>query len=387
VQRYNLFVFLQEINILNNTFVTIIINLLPMKKYNALAFILLSSLSIVNCENKSVNESFFSFNEAKIKAQYTAKESLELEIINTKEKKIDSISYSVNDVKIGSTKDNKALTFELKNQKLGYQNIKATIFFEGQTELDSTRIELISGVEPKLLKYTIVNTYPHDNHAYTEGLEFYNDFLYEGTGNGEGNDTGERGISSLRKVDYKTGKVVNSVEYPEAIFGEGISILKGKIYQLTYKQNEAYVYDVATFKKEKTLPYYKTMEGWGMTNDGTNLYMNDGSEKIHVLDPETFKQIDYINVYSGATKIPYINELEWVDGKIYSNIYQKDAIIVIDPKTGVVESIINLADLKNKITKLADVDVLNGIAYNAKTKTFFVTGKNWDKMFEIKINN
>ena len=122
-----------------------------------------------------------------------------------------------------------------------------------------------------------------------------------------------------------------------------------------------------------------------MTNDGKNLYYNDGSEKIHIVNPETFKQLDYINVYSENSKIIQINELEWVDGKIYSNIYQKDAIIIINPKRGDVEGILDLSALKNKVTKLADVDVLNGIAYNKKTKTFFVTGKNWDKMFEIKI--
>ena len=269
---------------------------------------------------------------------------------------------------------------------MGYQNIKATTYFDGKTEIDSTRIEIISDIVPKMLTYTIVNTYPHDNHAYTEGLEFYRDTLYEGTGNGAGNKTGKKGISSMRKVDYKTGKIIKSVEYPEVIFGEGISILNEKIYQLTYKQNECYVYDVNTFKKIKTLPYYKPMEGWGMTNDGTNLYYNDSSEKIHIVNPENFQQIDYINVYSGANKIPNINELEWVDGKIYSNIYQKNFIIIINPKNGSVEAMLDLSDLEKKRTPLDDVDVLNGIAYNKKSKTFFVTGKNWDKMFEIKIN-
>lgn len=360
-----------------------------MRKYNALAVILLASLftiSCISCKNEKSSESYFSFNEDILKAQYTSKESLKLEILNPQSKKIDSIVYSINNKKIGLVKGAEKLSFDFKDQKLGYQNLKANIYFEGNTEVDSTRVELISDITPKVLSYTIVNTYPHDHQAYIEGLEFYKDTLYEGTGNGEGNDTGIRGVSSMRKVDYKTGKVLKKVEYPEAIFGEGISILNGKIYQLTYKQNECYVYDVTTFKKLKTLPYYKPMEGWGMTNDGKNLYYNDGSEKIHIVDPETFKQIDYLNVYSGANKIPNINELEWVDGKIYSNIYQKNFVIVINPKNGAVEAMLDLSDLEKKRTKLADVDVLNGIAYNPKTKTFFVTGKNWDKMFEIKIN-
>ncbi|WP_395063117.1 glutaminyl-peptide cyclotransferase [Flavobacterium sp.] len=357
-----------------------------MRKYNVLVFILLATLSVVSCKDKNTTESFFSINEDVLKAQYTPKEALKLEVLNPKNKKIDSIIYSINDKKVGAVKGTDKFSFDFKDQKLGYQNLKANIYFEGEKEIDSSRVELISDVTPKVLTYTIVNTYPHDHEAYTEGLEFYKDYLYEGTGNGEGNDTQKRGISSMRKVDYKTGKVLKKVEYPEVIFGEGISILNGKIYQLTYKQNECYVYDVTTFEKIKTLPYYKKMEGWGMTNDGKNLYYDDGSEKIHIVDSETFKQIDNINVYSGNAKIDAINELEWVDGKIYSNIYQRDAIIIINPKNGAVEAMLDLYDLKNKITKLADVDVLNGIAYNPKTKTFFVTGKNWDKMFEIKIN-
>lgn len=358
-----------------------------MRKYNALAFILLATQLIVSCKDKNPAENYFSINEDVLKAQYTPKESLDLEVKNLKNKKIDSIVYSINNVKIGGVKGASKLSFPLKDQKLGYQNLKANIYFEGEKEVDSSRVELISDIIPKVLTYTIVNTYPHDHQAYIEGLEFYRDTLYEATGNGEGNDTHTKGISSMRKVDYKTGKVLKKIEYPEEIFGEGISILNGKIYQLTYKQNECYVYDVNTFKKLKTLPYYKKMEGWGMTNDGKNLYYDDGSEKIHIVNPETLQQIDYLNVYSGNTKIPYINELEWVDGKIYSNIYQKNFVIVINPKNGAVESMLDLSDLEKKRTKVADVDVLNGIAYNPKTKTFFVTGKNWDKMFEIKINN
>ena len=128
------------------------------------------------------------------------------------------------------------------------------------------------------------------------------------------------------------------------------------------------------------------MEGWGLTTDGTNLYMTDSTENIHILDPNTFQPIGSIFVYSLDSKIKAVNELEWVNGKIYGNVYQKDAIAVINPKNGAVEAIINLADLKKKITQRIDTDVLNGIAYNTKTKTFFVTGKNWDKMFEIKVS-
>ena len=354
-----------------------------MKKYNVLAVILLAVL-VCNCNG--TKETFLTINQDALKAQYFQKDALSLEILNPKTQKIDSVVYTLNDKKVGTVKGPGKFSFPLKDQKLGYQNIKASVFSDGEKVLDSARIEIVSDFEPKLLSYAILNTYPHDTSAYTQGLEFYRDTLYEGTGNGAGNGTGVRGISSLRKTDYKTGKVYKKIELGEQYFGEGITVLNNKVYQLTYQNNEGYVYNADTFKKEKTLPYFKKMEGWGLTTDGKNLYMNDGTERIHILNPDTFEQVDYINVYSGGTKIPSVNEMEWVDGKIYSNIYGKEAVIIINPTNGSIEGIINFADLKKKVTQLPDTDVLNGIAYNKKTKTFFVTGKNWDKMFEVKIN-
>lgn len=354
-----------------------------MKKYNFFFSItLLLTLSQCATDKKKL----FSFDESKFKLIYTTNDVIDLNIKNDKNKVVDSVVYFSNDKKLGAVKNNSELKFELKNEKLGYKNLKAIAYFENDSTAITTRIEITSAIEPKLLTYKIVNTYPHDIKAYTQGLEFYRDTLYEGTGNGTGNGTGIRGVSSVRKTDYKTGKVYKKIEMPEQYFGEGITILNNKVYQLTYQNKEGYVYNADTFKKEKTLPYYKSMEGWGLTNDGSNLYMTDGSENIQILNPKDFKLIDILYVYSGSTQVPAVNELEWVDGKIYGNIYQKDAIAIIDPKTGAIEAVINLVDLKSKVTKHADIDVLNGIAYNPKTKTFFVTGKNWDKMFEIKIN-
>ncbi len=356
-----------------------------MRNYNFLSIILLG-ITLTCCTNTKKNENtLFSFDNSKFKEQYNPEESLSLSILNPNSKSIDSIVYLINDKKMGSKKGVDKFSFKLKDQKLGYQNLKAMVYYEGQNAEATTRIELVSDIQPKLLKYTIVNTYPHDIGAYTQGLEFYRDTLYEGTGNGSG-PTGKKGISSLRKTNYKTGEVYKKVELADQYFGEGITILNNKVYQLTWQNNEGYVYDADTFKKEKTFTYFKPIEGWGLTNDGKNLYQSDGTEKIWIMDPTTLKEVDYLNVYSFQTKIKSINELEWINGKIYGNVYQKDAIAIINPKNGAVEAIINLADLKKKITKLPDTDVLNGIAYNPKTKTIFVTGKNWNKMFEIKIS-
>ena len=357
-----------------------------MKNYNFLSIILLG-ITLANCgDTKKGENTLFSFDKTKYKEQYMPQESIELGILNPNSKTIDSVVYYVNEKKIVSKKGVDKFSFEMKDQKLGYQNLKALVFYEGQNSEATTRVELVSNVQPKLLQYTIVNTYPHDYEAYTQGLEFYRDTLYEGTGNGSG-ATGKKGISSLRKTNYKTGKVYKKVELADKYFGEGITVLNNKVYQLTWQNNEGYIYNADTFEKEKTFAYFKTkLEGWGLTNDGNYLYQSDGTEKIWKLDPKTLKEVDFINVYSYKTKIKSINELEWIDGKIYGNIYQKDAIAVINPSTGAVEAIINLVDLKSKISQLPDTNVLNGIAYNPKTKTIFVTGKNWDKMFEIKVS-
>ena len=357
-----------------------------MKKYNFL-FIILLGVILSQCggAKKEIN-SLFTFNTTQFKEQYQSQESIDLTLLNPNSLRVDSVVYYVNETKIGTTKGLDKLTINLKGQKLGYQNLKAIVYYEGELSEASDRVELVSNIEPKLLQYTIVNTYPHDIQAYTQGLEFYRDTLYEGTGNGSG-PSGNKGISSLRKTNYKTGEIFKKIELSEQYFGEGITILNNKVYQLTWLNNEGYVYNADTFKKEKTLPYYKKMEGWGLTSDGKSLYMTDSSETIHILNPETFVETGSINVYSLANKVKAVNELEWIDGKIYGNVYQKDAIAVINPNTGAVEGILNLADLKTKISQLPDTDVLNGIAYNPKTKTIFVTGKNWDKMFEIKITH
>ncbi len=357
-----------------------------MKNYNLLSIIILT-LIIVSCGGgKNNGESSFSFDNSVVKEEYATNETIKIALKNTENKKIDSVIYYFNDKKIGSVKSLDKFQFDLKSEKFGIQNLKALVYFEGENEEIVSKIEIFSTIEPKLLNFKIVNTFPHDVEAYTQGLEFYRDTLFEGTGNGMG-ESGKKGISSIRKVDYRTGKVFSKVEYPENVFGEGITILNNKIYQLTYKNNEAYVLNVDKLNKEKTLPYFQTMEGWGLTSDGTNLFMTDSTEVMRILNPETFKQVDFVNVYSGSNKVPYVNELEWIDGKIYGNVYQKDAIAIINPKNGAVEAIVNLVDLEKKITHLQDTDVLNGIAYNPKTKTIFVTGKNWDKMFEIKILN
>lgn len=349
-----------------------------MKKHNLLAFILLGA-SIVSCgDDDKEKNNLFRIDTAAIKQQYHSGESFSLSVINEKNKEIDSVAYYLNDTKAGTATGNSKVTINLDEQKFGYKNLKALVFYNGGDNAEtSTRIEVVSNIEPTLLKYEIVNTFEHDPAAYTQGLEFYRDTLVEGTG--------QYRKSSLRKIDYKTGKIYKQVKLEDKYFGEGITALNGKIYQLTYREKTGFVYNAETLEKIKEFTYFKDIEGWGLTNDGKHLYMSDGSEKIYMLDPETLKEVDYINVYTMTTKIKAVNELEWINGKIYGNVYLKDAVAVIDPATGAVEHIIDFSKLKSLVTYHPELDVLNGIAYNPKSKTIFVTGKNWDKMFEVRI--
>ena len=346
-----------------------------MLKLKLFAFIALGIISNSCKEDENALKNLFSIENASIKPILKLEESIDLVLQNKENKTIDSVVYYINDLKAGAVKGNEKLPFALKNQKLGNQTIKALVYIEGKSIDILSSFSIYASVEPTILNYKIVNTYPHDINAYTQGFEFYNGVLLEGTG--------QYKESTLRKTDYKTGTVTEQIKLEDKYFGEGITVLKDKIYQLTWKEKTGFIYDAKTFKLEKTFSF--ETEGWGITNDGEKLYMSDGSEKIYTLDPITFKVFDYISVYTAGSKIDAVNEMEWINGKIWANIYQKEAIAVINPKTGAVENIINCADLKTKVTQHPELDAFNGIAYNPATKTYFITGKNWDKTFEIVI--
>jgi glutamine cyclotransferase len=347
-----------------------------MKIYNLFITTFLA-LNIVGCGDKiSDRESFFSFDDNALKSMYKADEKVDFTLLNNENKTIDSVVYFINKERISSVKGNGKFTLDLAGKKLGYQNIKALVYFEGDTISTQTRVEVAAALAPKLFKYTILNTYDHDVNAFNEGYEFFRDTLME--------STGQNGKSYFAKVDYKTGKAYKKVGLGQQYFGEGITVLNNKIYQLTWQNGEGFIYDANTLKKIKTFQYDKKVEGWGMTNDGKNIYHSDGTEKIWTMDPETQKLTDFVNVYTNDSKIKAVNELEWINGKIYGNIWQKDAIAIINPQTGAVEGVLDLTALRAKVTN-KEAEVLNGIAFNKKTNTIFVTGKNWNKTFEIKV--
>lgn len=231
---------------------------------------------------------------------------------------------------------------------------------------------------PAVFNYRVVNIYPHDTASYTQGLIWHNNQLYEGTGlNGE---------SKLIITNLTNGKALKKITLPNKYFGEGITILNNKIFQLTWREQKVFVYNVTTLEKEKEFDW--TFEGWGITTNGTQLIISTGSSNIYFVNPTTFNIEKTLGISDNNGYVGNLNELEWVDGKIYANIYMTNYIVQINPSTGIVEGKIDFSDLLQKTSTpiYENMDVLNGIAYNASKKSFYITGKKWPSLFEIKLN-
>ncbi|WAC02103.1 glutaminyl-peptide cyclotransferase [Lacinutrix neustonica] len=339
-----------------------------MNMFKYLTLIFLATL-LSNCGEGALKKNFT------IKTNTTnntiaLKEQLVLSISNPKRLEIESVMYTLNGEPISETAT-------LEQVKLGQQEIKALVSFDGEIETVTHTISIVNNDAPKVFSYEIINTYPHDITSYTQGLEFYKGNLYE--------STGQKGESKLRKVNYKTGEVLENADLANPYFGEGLTVLDNKIYQLTWQSGKGFVYNADTFERISTFKYGESTEGWGICNDGKQLYKSDGTEKIRTLNPENLVETDHIQVYTNKGKIGQLNELEWINGKIYANIYQKNGVVIINPKNGATEAVIDFSPLKKEVTQHKGLDVLNGIAYNPQTQTIFVTGKRWDKLFEVKV--
>jgi glutamine cyclotransferase len=230
---------------------------------------------------------------------------------------------------------------------------------------------------PVIIPYKITSTYPHPPGSFTQGLVFEDGFLYEGTG--------QYGSSSLRKINLKSGEIMNEVRLPRDIFGEGITIYKDKIIQLTWFSQIGFVYDKKSFQRLDTFRYPISIEGWGITTDGKHLIISDGSNRLYFLDPESFEVKSHLDVYDHLGPVQKVNELEYVRGSIYANIWQQPKIIKIDLGSGRVTGIIDLSEIVPEQFRNHVDNVLNGIAYDSENKRFFVTGKMWPHIFELKL--
>ncbi|KAF0239028.1 MAG: hypothetical protein FD181_413 [Prolixibacteraceae bacterium] len=296
----------------------------------------------------------------------------------TRDGQIESIKLYFNNTLI---KESKELDFTVENvliEKLGSGNFTVeAVKTDGLKNSRLLVINTISDVFPEKFTYQVVNTFPHSKTHFTQGLEFYNGFIYEGTG--------EYGTSGLFKTDLRTGKTLQSHMLADQYFGEGITILNDKIYQLTYRTQKGFVYQLSDFAVIDSFQF-KSKEGWGLTNDGAHLIMSDGTHVLTWLNANDFSVVKTLEVANNKGIVNYLNELEYINGTIYANVYTTDLIVQIDPDTGKILSQINLAGIINIYKNNQDkIDYLNGIAYDNKTERLFVTGKLWPKLFEIKI--
>jgi glutaminyl-peptide cyclotransferase len=260
--------------------------------------------------------------------------------------------------------------------KTGRKALKAVAFKGGEAVQTITRFVIVySDAAPKKQSYKVIKIYPHDREAFTQGLVYDNGVLYEGTG--------QETRSSLRKVKLETGQVINQLDMGEQFFGEGIALIGERIYQLTWQSKVGFVYDKSSFRQLNRI-YYQT-EGWGITTVGDKLLMSDGTNILHFMDPESFSEISTLEVYDNKNRVMKLNELEYINGEIWANIWMSDLIARIDPSSGKVLAYIDMKGILNDPSVDTRENVLNGIAWDKAGNRIFVTGKNWPRLFEVKI--
>ena len=271
---------------------------------------------------------------------------------------VDSVRYSTDGKIVDSP-------LPLENFSLGSHTLNATAFYNGKNHTFENTFWVYAPEKPSLIKYRVLNSYPHDPTAYTQGLEFDGVVLYE--------STGLNGKSTVRKVDYKSGEVLAKQKLDAVYFGEGLTIWDNQIIQLTWRANMGFVYDRETLKMTDSFAYDKSTQGWGLCHDEEQLYKSDGTHILWTLDPKSYTETGKIEVMTHSQSITKLNELEWAQGLIYANTYQfqKDVVVVIEPKTGAVVGVIDFAKLREKLQNNPKAEVFNGIAYHPQRNTFF----------------
>ncbi len=268
------------------------------------------------------------------------------------------------------------MAWNSSNARVGKNILKVTFYKKGRKENHAISVILLSDIVPFEYKYKIINKYPHDKQAFTQGLLYDNGVLYE--------STGLEGQSTLRIVNIQTGVPLLKINLENQIFAEGIALFNDQIYQLTYKSQIGFIYDKNNLQLIRRFDY-PIKEGWGLTSDGNHLIMSDGSARLYFIEPLYFSQVDQIEVFDNKGMVTYLNELEHINSKVLANIWYKEIIVVIDPKTGKVTGRINLEKLIPAEIKQDPNKVLNGIAWNETTKHIFITGKNWPVLYELEI--
>ena len=337
---------------------------------------LLTTFLVDSCGRSEKPTNLFEIQLEGRKKQFQNGQKIGIAIQNKKEKDIKKVTYFLDNDELDV--ENGKITLDVAT--LGSKRLKATIDYEEHSVEVEKKVRILAKNPPEVYTYRILNTYPHDKKAFTQGLEFHGDTLFESTGN-----PSNTAKSVLRKFNFKTGEIYTEIDLDKSDFGEGLTLINGKVIQLTWRSGIGYIYNQSNLEKTGSFSYGKSKEGWGLCNDGKIIYKSDGTEKIWKLDPETLAEQSYIETVTNKSIFNKANELEYAKGKIYANVWQKESMMIIDPKTGAIEGVINFGGLKEKVEQHASVDVLNGVAYHHGRNTFFVTGKNWDTLFEVEI--
>ncbi|MCL7988685.1 glutaminyl-peptide cyclotransferase [Sphingobacterium sp. lm-10] len=344
-------------------------------KYQAFAVLLSACLFLVGCKSQKGK---FEFVAPEAGTSLLKGEKVQL-ALRFPDETLDSVVYSVDGDLLARKTDTAAIEFDTDKFNYGNRSLSAKIYYAGKEDIAYTNI-LIVPPPATAYQFEVINTFPHDSNAFTQGLQYENGVLYE--------STGMQGRSSLRKVDLKTGNVIQKVDLEDELFGEGMTIMGDKIVLLTWMNGVGFVYDKSNLRKLQTFNYANPQqEGWGITYDGTRLIKTDGSAFLYFMDPVTFREQGSLEVFDDHGPVSNLNELEYVDGKIYANLYyaDRDEVVIINPETGVVEGKINFVGLYDG-KRQSTGNEMNGIAYNASTKNFYVTGKDWTKLFEVRLS-
>jgi glutamine cyclotransferase len=337
--------------------------------------ILLSVTMTLSCKQGNSTSSYVGFKFPEQGAQVKLGDDVKIELDIPQDLQVTEATYMLDGKVVGNQKNGDPFTLKTAGLSLGYRLISAVIADGAKKDTLTVNIEIKSAIVPPVVGYKVVNVFPHDTTSYTQGLEYHDGRFLE--------STGEYGFSTLRWVELKTGKALQKIDIDKKYFAEGVTLIGNKVVLLTWQANMGFIYDAKTFQQTGTFPYQNSREGWGLTFNGEQLIKSDGTNRIWFLNKDTFKEESFIEVYDNKGQVDQLNELEYIDGKIYANIYQTDNIAIIDPKSGAVERYINLSGILPAKDKFANTDVLNGIAWDAKGKRLFVTGKKFDKLFEI----
>lgn len=359
-----------------------------MKTYSIVFLVIFSIVTHGSCDRKSGEgrrsgrtrvsvEKITAMTSPQRNAQYVAGQEIPVVVEFPDTLRVDSVMVFLRGQSAGKSTGTDTLLIPTGEELPGKAGIRTRVYFEGDSvETHSVQVELLSDLIPVKYRYRVVNSYPHDVGAYTQGLIWYDGWIYEGTGN--------YNQSTVRKVRLETGEIIQARNNASDIFGEGITIYDGRIYQLTYKSQICYVYDLNTFEEIKKF-YFQNREGWGLTHTEDELVMSDGSNILYFIDPGMFTVNRQLEVYNHEGPVNSLNELEYVNGKIFANRYYTDEIVIIDPHTGKEEGRVDMKGILSVKDRKPSTNVLNGIAWDPEDERLFVTGKYWPKLFEIEL--